>query len=191
MRSIKTTGGLTRGRGMSESQRALWILSMPDCAEVNNAMMSFTGTKFYSLDQHKEDGVSRQKRDSRDTMIFASFLEERNPFVEEEVLRNIETGVTATSNVNVDRAKDIGLRILKSMEGKCVLDFTFKKKYQAITLQDKPVCVNTEPEIAKIDSQLLFQRFIVAAESIYEDKSEIFAYEHLVNEIRCLICPDL
>ncbi|CAC5380091.1 unnamed protein product [Mytilus coruscus] len=84
MRSIKTTGRLTRGRGMSESQRALWILSMPDCAEVNNAMMSFTGTKFYSSDQHKEDGVSRQKRDTKDTMIFASFLQERNPFVEEE-----------------------------------------------------------------------------------------------------------
>ncbi|VDI53446.1 Hypothetical predicted protein [Mytilus galloprovincialis] len=62
MRSIKTTGGLTRGRGMSESQRALWILSMPDCAEINSAMMSFTGTKFYSSDQHKEDGVSRQKK---------------------------------------------------------------------------------------------------------------------------------
>lgn len=39
MRSIKTTCGLTRGRGMSESQKALWILSMPDCAEVNNAVM--------------------------------------------------------------------------------------------------------------------------------------------------------
>ncbi|CAG2218584.1 Kinesin heavy chain,Kinesin-like protein KIN-14Q,Kinesin-like protein KIF18B,Kinesin-like protein KIF3B,Kinesin-like protein KIN-12D,Kinesin-like protein KIN-7I,Chromosome-associated kinesin KIF4,Kinesin-like protein KIN-12B,Kinesin-like protein KIN-12E,Kinesin-like protein 5,Kinesin-II 85 kDa subunit,Kinesin-II 95 kDa subunit,Kinesin-like protein KIF15-A,Kinesin-related protein 3,Kinesin-like protein unc-104,Kinesin-like protein KIF18A,Kinesin-like protein KIN-14P,Kinesin-1 heavy chain,Kinesin-like protei len=177
MRSIKTTGGLTRGRGMSESQRALWILSMPDCAEVNNAMMSFTGTKFYSSDQHKEDGVSRKKRDTKDTMIFASFLEERNPFIEEEGMRNIETGVSATSDVNADRAKDIGLGILKSMEGKCVSDFTFKRKHQAITLQDKPICVNVEPEIATIDPQLLFQRFIVAADSIYEDKSEIFSYE--------------
>ncbi|CAC5362548.1 unnamed protein product [Mytilus coruscus] len=159
MRSIKTTGGLTRGRGMSESQRALWILSMPDCAEVNNAMMSFTGTKFYSSDQHKEDGLSRQKRVTKDTMIFASFLE-RNPMVEEEGMRNIETGVSATSDVNADRAKDIGLSILKSMEGKCVSEFTFKRKYQAITLQDKPIC-----------------RFIVAADSIYEDKSEIFGYE--------------
>ncbi|VDI69503.1 Hypothetical predicted protein [Mytilus galloprovincialis] len=117
---------------MSESQRALWILSMPDCAEINSAMMSFTGTKFYSSDQHKEDGVSRQKRDTKDTMIFASFLEERNPFIEEEGMRNIETGVSATSDVNADRAKDIGLSILKSME---------------------------------------------AADSIYEDKSEIFSYE--------------
>lgn len=60
MRSITTTGGLTRGRGMSESQRALWILSRPDCAEMN-AMQTFTGTKYCSSDQHKEDGKSRQK----------------------------------------------------------------------------------------------------------------------------------
>lgn len=83
IRSIKTTGGITRGREISESQRALWILSMPDCAEVNNAMMPFTGTILCSSDQHKENDVSRQKRESKDTMIFASILEERNPFVEE------------------------------------------------------------------------------------------------------------
>lgn len=53
------------------------------------------------------------------------------------------------------------------MEGTCVLDFTFKKKYQAITLQTKPVRVNEEPEIAKVNPQPLFQRFIVAAERIY------------------------
>ena len=110
-------------------------------------------------------------------MIFASFLEERNPFIEEEGMRNIETGVSATSDVNADRAKDIGLGILKSMEGNCVSNFTFKRKHQAITLQDKPICVYAESEIATIDPQLLFQRFIVAADSIYEDKSEIFSHE--------------
>lgn len=38
MRSINTTGGLTTERGISKSQRALSILSMPDWSEVNNAM---------------------------------------------------------------------------------------------------------------------------------------------------------
>ncbi|CAG2229848.1 unnamed protein product [Mytilus edulis] len=35
MRSVKTAGGLTRGRGMTESQRSLWLMSMPACAEIN------------------------------------------------------------------------------------------------------------------------------------------------------------
>ncbi|KAJ8414824.1 hypothetical protein AAFF_G00023470 [Aldrovandia affinis] len=43
MRSMKTSGGLTRGRGMTELQRLKWLLSMPACAEVNNAMQELTG----------------------------------------------------------------------------------------------------------------------------------------------------
>ena len=35
MQSIKTVGGLTRGRGMNELQRATWLLSTPAAAEVN------------------------------------------------------------------------------------------------------------------------------------------------------------
>jgi hypothetical protein len=46
----------------------------------------------------------------KDTMIFASFLEERNPFINEENLRNIETGVSATMDVKVDNAKQVGDR---------------------------------------------------------------------------------
>ena len=42
MRSVKITGGLTRGSGMDESQRASWLLSMPACAEINVAMKDLT-----------------------------------------------------------------------------------------------------------------------------------------------------
>ena len=177
MRGIKTTGGLTRGRGMNECQRALWILSMPDCAAVNNAMQSVTATNFYSSDQHKEEGISRQKRDTKDTMTITSFLRDRNPFVEQEDLRNIETGVTASSDVNVDKAKGVGIKILSSMEGEEVRSFKFKKKHQAITFDDKPSRTAVEGAMKSIDPQLLFQRFIVAADCIYEDKTEIFKYE--------------
>jgi hypothetical protein len=171
MKNTKTTGGLTRGRGMSENQRALWILSRSNRAEMNDAMQTFTGTNYYSSDQHKEDGKSHKKRDIKDTMIFASFLEERNPFINEE------TAVSATMDVNVDNAKQVGDRILSSMENKSVSEYSFKRKKQTVTLQDKPTSVDIETGQISIDPQLLFQRFIVAADSIYEDKAEIFAYE--------------
>lgn len=32
MRSLKTSGGLTRGRGFTEQQRLIWLLSMSACA---------------------------------------------------------------------------------------------------------------------------------------------------------------
>ena len=38
MKSLKSTGGLTRGRGMDEAQRIVWLLSNPVCAELNNEL---------------------------------------------------------------------------------------------------------------------------------------------------------
>ena len=46
MRSIKSCGGLTRGREMSETQRMQWVLSMPACAGVSNAMNEVIGSHF-------------------------------------------------------------------------------------------------------------------------------------------------
>ena len=42
MRSVKSTGGMPRGRGMSELQRTVWFLLMPACAEMNTAMQQLT-----------------------------------------------------------------------------------------------------------------------------------------------------
>ena len=39
MMSLQTTGGLTRGSGVSETQRLLWVLSMLACAPCSNSLM--------------------------------------------------------------------------------------------------------------------------------------------------------
>ena len=58
MRSLKTSGGLTRGRGMTERQRVIWLLSMPACAEMNRAMLVLTGVSY--SEQNKDMTKSRQ-----------------------------------------------------------------------------------------------------------------------------------
>ena len=54
MRSLKTTGGLTRGRGMTETKRLVWCLSRPICAEVNDNMQELTSVKYATSEQHKD-----------------------------------------------------------------------------------------------------------------------------------------
>ena len=71
-----------------------------DCAAFHNAMQCFTAANIDSSDQHKEEGISRQKHNTKDTMTITSFLRDRNPLIEQEDRRNIETGVTASSDVN-------------------------------------------------------------------------------------------
>lgn len=53
MRSLKSRGGLTRGRGVTESTRILWTNSMHRCAGVHNAMSNLTGMKHASSEQKR------------------------------------------------------------------------------------------------------------------------------------------
>lgn len=95
MRSLKSTGGLTRGRGLSESQRTKWLLSMPICLQMDSAMQEFSQTVYKTSERHRETTKSRVSRDSNLTTMM-TFLYERNPFDSTETkLRNIESGVTA------------------------------------------------------------------------------------------------
>ena len=175
MRSMKTSGGLTRGRGMSEQQRILWLLSMPACAEVNKSMQEFTGVHFNTGEQNKDMSKARQERDWTDTQTVLHYLHDRNPFGGDPVLRNIHTGVHANRTVNVDTAKAIGDVILNSMVGKTAAEYSFKKKDEAVTLATKS-SINIDGNKVNIDPQLLFQRLITAARSL-TDLSSAFKYE--------------
>ena len=54
MRSLKTSGGLTRGRDMTENQCSVWLLSRPACADVNQAMQQFTRVNYNTGEQNKD-----------------------------------------------------------------------------------------------------------------------------------------
>ena len=177
MRSLKTTGGLTRGRGMSEKQRTVWLLSMPICTEINCAMQELTGVQYLTSEQHKEIGQSRQDRDTADSDKIAVYLEARNPFEPDDLsLRNISTGLTAGKEINVCAAKEIGLNILNSMTGKSVDEYVFRKKNQVITL-NVASRVTIEQEAMHIDPQLLFQRLLTVARATEDDLMQAFQYE--------------
>ena len=55
MRSVKTTGGLTRGKGMGEVQRTIWLFSTPICAEIKDASRNIIGVSYEASEQHKEE----------------------------------------------------------------------------------------------------------------------------------------
>ena len=99
MRSMKTSGGLGRGRGMTEQQRTIWTLAMPKCAEINHTMQELSGVWQATGGQNKDMSPSRLTRDWKDTCIVAQYLKETNPFECEGILCNIATGVHAHATV--------------------------------------------------------------------------------------------
>ena len=113
--------------------KASWLLSMSTCTEVNYAVQDFTGVQYFTSDQHKEMGKSRQVRDTNDTEKVWEYLGKKYPFHNgDSSLCNIATGGTTTKEVNVCDVKQIGQRILDSMTEKSVDEYIFKNKDQVV-----------------------------------------------------------
>ena len=176
MRSLKTSGGLTRGRGLTEQQRLIWLLSMPACAETNHIMQELTGVQFNSGEQNKDMSKARQMRDMKDTVAILRALAAHNPFSLDtnNNLRNIMNGVNADSNVNAETAKSVGEKILSSMNGKLATEYSFKRSAQAVTMASKS-SVKIADDQVQVDPQLLFQRLIIACDN--SQLEELFQYE--------------
>ena len=85
-------------------------------------------------------------------------------------MQKISTGVT----VNVDTAKEVGETTLKSMVGKNVQEYTFKKKNDLVIMwQKKLMKVDGEP--LQINFQLLFQRLTAVAQNMTQNVAERFS----------------
>ena len=52
MRSLKSRGSLTRGRGMTESVQQQWVYSMHACVTIHDAMASLTGKNHTTSHKH-------------------------------------------------------------------------------------------------------------------------------------------
>ena len=106
-------------------------------------------------------------------MIVVYFFNERNPFIENSSLRNIETGVSATDDVNVQHA--CGIEQYCRFYGRygCIFNIIQKKSVKTLNGKSK---VKTQGDSLNGNSQLLFQRLVTAARNITEDVSKIFEY---------------
>ena len=87
------------------------------------------------------------------------------------------TGVNATGDVGVCRAKEIGQKIMDAMIGIPVAQSTFKRSDQVTTRQlTSSVRVDGQP--IHVDPELLFQRLIVASDAI-DDRKASFRFGSL------------
>ena len=177
MRTVKTDGGLTRGRGMEEQQRVLWLLSLPNCAKVNHWMQSLTNTVHATSVQHKDSSQARQSRDQKDTAKLNTYLANKNPFDSDDKLRSIVTGKEADESVNAYNAKVIGEMILKDFTLKSASEVSFKRSNQATTMKSTSSLKLKNGEVVQFDSQLLFQRLLAVVANERGGVQDIFQYE--------------
>ena len=133
MRSLKSTGGLTRGSGMTEHQRALWTMSAPLSSAYNYAMQDFSNTVYVSCEQHKEVTPSQIERDRTDLQKLASKFERHSPFTEGQNLINVITGINTDKDVNVQNLFAVGKNTIEEIENHSVFSYSCERKMKAKT----------------------------------------------------------
>ena len=70
-------------------------------------MHEVTGVSYETSEQHKASCQAQIERDRANITELFGLLQDRNPFVDDHTLRNVASGVTADSAVNVDMSKEV------------------------------------------------------------------------------------
>ena len=131
MRSIKSRGGLTRGRGITETVRLQWIYTMHRCAGIHNAMTALTNTKHTTSEQHIDLSGSRSNRDFKDLSKIQEWFEQHEPFnLNEKRLRSLSSGLTAADGdgINCDSIEEVGANIQEKLNNIHVTEASLKRK---------------------------------------------------------------
>jgi len=78
MAAVKGKGGLTRGRGLDESTRSIWLGNVTECATISAALTELVGGR--KTVDHVEFTRARMKRDAEDLEKLMGFFKINNPF---------------------------------------------------------------------------------------------------------------
>ena len=175
MRSLKSTGGLTCGCGMTEDMRNIWTLSAPVTFEYNIAMQDLTNLTYTTSPQHKDSTEARIKRDASDLGKIRIKLAASSPFTSDPTLRNIVNGIVAGPDVNIHDFESVGNKIVEDIIRKSAFIYKFKRKDRAKALGNISA-VKIAPG-RTIDPPLLFQRFLVVSRSGDLSLEEVLTYE--------------
>jgi hypothetical protein len=158
MRSLKSRGGLSRGRGMSEAVRLLWVHSSHKCAEIHEAMTNINNIKHQTSEQHVELRPSRKLRDHKDLLIILQWLLSYHPFMPADPnLRSLHSGVSSIDgcdDVNCDNVEVIRETIQQKLDGKTFSEAKFKKADYVKTMVNLQKGITIAEEVIHIDPSI-------------------------------------
>ena len=179
MRAVKSSGGLTRGRG--KTMRTTWTSTVHVTGAVRSALSQLSGTEYcHENTVHPDLGKSRTNRDMNDLNKILDFLRQHNPFTsKDQRLHCVTSGIASgdCDNVNCCEAESVGNTIMQSMNDKKFSDVTLIRKDRVRTLVYVTTVANHKRKpIDSIDPSVLFNRLVVIMQRSSELKP-YFCYE--------------
>ena len=165
MKDGKTPGGLTRGRGMTESVRSTWIGSVAECTSIHTAMSHVTKVDV-RMEQHVEVGRARMNRDMVDLNKIKGYLLRYSPFryLDTDRLISLSSGLAGQGDaINCDEADSVGSLVHKNWDNERYCAIKLQKPDKIITLAHLIQSVTGKQAKVSMDPNCLFTRLIMLA----------------------------
>lgn len=177
MRSVKSRGGLTHGRGLSDSVRLMWIQTMHSCAAVHSSLLTLTDMDGSRYNSHHELGATRIRRDCSDVLKVVHWFEEHNPFAEDDgKLRSLASGVAASDsdNINCDEAEMVGRKAMLKFDDLAFSEAVLRKSDRVVALSTLTSKLTVSKKHIQMDANVLFTRllFIMQRQDVTDERSD-------------------
>ena len=179
MKSIKSRGGLTSGKGLTETVCLQWVYSMHKCAAIHSSMTTLTGLNHHTSDQHVDLGTSRSNRDFHDLNGVQQWFDQHEPFdLTEERLRSLSSGLIAADDdhINCEKVEEIGAKIQEKLDGLRIPDASIKRNDHIHSLNHLYPAIQIDKQKIHFNPCILFTRLSALLQR-EEDIKLFFDYE--------------
>ncbi|XP_048514031.1 uncharacterized protein LOC105693971 [Athalia rosae] len=168
---------LIHGRGITAGVISRYLLAMPSTFNVMECVEEFFNIHTVSSEQHKDLGVSRQKRDEDDLNKFLSWIDSHQPFQPRATCMSLSTGLYSTE-IDCHLAIAKGRKAMLSMLGQNAKNISLSMLNKVKNLDSLKASIHlaNTPHLAG-DSTLLFQRISVVFKSDPVETRNAFDYE--------------
>ena len=176
MRLLKSSGGMTHGRGITASSLTKWIHALPKCVPICHSLENFANVHLASSEQHKDLRSSCEIRDHTDYETFLKWLQAHSPFdFSNQQLVAISTGLVADFSANCDQAKEIGEAAANAITGKVFSEVKLKRSDKVTTISGANT-IKVRGRSALVNPTLLFNRITCVLKNSNE-MEEYLSYE--------------
>jgi len=176
MKSMKTKGGVARGRSMQESVLSKWIYGMHAMNGVCEGIEKLCNVNLDTTDQHIDARDSRIERDNEDVQKLIEWFTCHDPFPKINHIMSIASGIIGDDKINCYNAYEIGLIFMNNMIGQHFHNIKLKRANRVLPLLTVTSSVKVHDIKVAIDPLLLLQRISVTKQ--FEDHlQQVLQYE--------------
>ena len=174
MRLLKSSGGMTHGRGITDSSLMKWVHAIPYNIPTCDALGEYSGVHSHTSEQHKDLRQCSTNRDSHDCTVFTEWLGSHSQFgyTEYNAVVSVSSRVVSDNTVNCDQAFDVGEAAASSLTGKVFSDIKLSRNDRVVSITGSRNTIKVRGQEVVINPTLLFLRITC----VIKNKSEMKNY---------------